>query len=403
MKGRGHLGGVTMTTMLGVSSLVPALGQSPQVESEASPGINPDGWTSARVCGDCHQSIYSVWKDSLHAQAWSSPVFQASYQRSISAYGKNQARRCLSCHAPTVRHGKDFDIQNTITAEGVTCDFCHSVSAVEPGGGVDPVRLVVGETKYGPLRHEKSNAHETIDTMIHTRSEFCASCHQYQNENGVTVLGTYREWKKSSYAKNDKQCQDCHMPIAPKGGETSDVSGKTNQSVNPHDISGSHDINRVREAIKLELGGYEWFGDRVWVFVKVINKGSGHCFPTGLPSHRAILEVTIHDGSKLVGRREIPFQIVMLDKDRRPLQREYEVLAEADSVRSDSRLKPNEERMIEISFRDIEAKRLVLNARLHYIYSTEVLVETEGKHRFEPVEMKFLVASRRNNMKQVGD
>lgn len=404
-KGRGHLGCVALTTMLGVSVLDPTLGQSPPVTlatSEALPQINPDGWTSATVCGECHQSIYAVWQESLHAKAWSNPIFQAAYQRSIDAYGKEESRLCLSCHTPTVRHGNDFDVENAVTAEGVTCDFCHSVSAVELSDKTDPIRFAVGKTKYGPLRHAQSPAHEIIDSRLHTRSEFCAGCHEYRNANGVTVLGTYSEWKESSYAKKGKQCQDCHMPLVPGRVVALNVKRKTNSSVNLHNISGSHDIDRVRKAVTLELMGYEWLSDRAWVYVKVANEGSGHCFPTGLPNHRAVLEVTIHDGSKLVGRREIPFEVVMLDKDRRPLKREHEILVEAASIRSDTRLRPNEVRTIDISFRDLKATRLVLNAQLYYTYSTEVLVEEGGKRRIEPVEMKFLVASRRNTMKPLG-
>ncbi len=404
-EGRGRLGCVVLAAMLGIGGWAPTFGQSSQgtsTTSDALPKINPDGWTSASVCGECHQSIYAVWQESLHAKAWSDPIFQAAYQRSTDAYGQEQSRVCLSCHTPTVRHGGDFDVEDSVTAEGVTCDFCHSLSAVDLSDTVDPVRLSLGKTKYGPLRHAQSPAHKTVDTKLHTRSELCATCHEYQNANGVTVLGTYSEWKQSSYAKKGKQCQDCHMPLVPGRVVALNVKKETNKSVNLHDISGSHDMDRVRKAVTLELVGYEWLGNRAWVYVKVANEGSGHCFPTGLPNHRAVLEVTIHDGPNLVGRREIPFVVVMLDKDRRPLKREHEIMVNAVSIRSDSRLRPNEARTIDISFRDIKAKRLILRAELYYEYSTEVLVEEGGERRIEPVEMKFLVASRRNTMKPLG-
>ena len=374
--GRGPVVNVALATILGVSGLVPTLGQSPQLTSAASeplPQVNPDGWTSSAVCGECHQSIHAVWQQSLHAQAWSNGVFQAAYHRAVDAYGRERARACLSCHAPTVRHGQDYQVENPVTAEGVTCDFCHSVSAVDLSDTSDPVRFTVGKTKYGPLRHAQSPAHEIIDTRLHTRSEFCAACHEYRNGNGVTVLGTYSEWRQSSYAKKGKQCQDCHMPLVTGRVVALSVKRGTRESVNLHNISGSHDIERVRKAVTLELAGYEWLGERAWVYVKVANEGSGHCFPTGMPTHRAVLEVTIHDGSRLVGRREIPFEVVMLDKNRRRLQREHEILVEAASVRSDSRLKPNEVRTIDVSFRDVKATRLVLSAQLYYIYSTERL------------------------------
>jgi RNase P subunit RPR2 len=365
------------------------------------PQINPNGWTSSAICGECHQAIHAVWQHSLHAKSWSNGVFQAAYRRSIDAYGEEGARVCLSCHAPTVRQGQDFAVKDPVTAEGVTCDFCHSIAAIDLDAA-DPFRVNLEKTKYGPLRHAQSPAHQIVDTSFHKNSEFCGPCHEYRNAQGVTVLGTYSEWKESTYARQGKQCQDCHMPLVPGRVVALNIKEKTPTSVNLHDISGSHDMERVRKAITLEISGYEWHGDRVWLFVKVSNVGSGHCFPTGMPMHRAVLDVSIHDGLKLVDRREIPFEIVMLDKEGRPLHREYEVLVKAVSVRSDTRLRPGESRSLDLSFRDITAPRLTVTAALSYEYSTEALVTTEGETRIEPVEMKFLIASRQSSMKPPG-
>ncbi len=366
------------------------------------PQLNPDGWTSAAICGECHQAIHAVWQQSLHSKSWTNGVFQAAYRRSVDSYGAETARLCLSCHAPTVRHSKDYAVKDPVTAEGVTCDFCHSISAVDLNDPSNPIRVHAGNTKYGPLRHAQSPVHEIVDSQLHTRSEFCAACHEYRNRHGVTVLGTYSEWKKSSYAKRGTQCQDCHMPLVPGRVVSMKVKGDTPHSVNLHDVSGSHDIERVRKAVTLELEGYDWIADRVSIYIRISNKGSGHCFPTGLPMHRAVLEVTVRDGGTEVGRRELPFEVVLLDKKGRPLQREHEVFLSATSVRSDTRLKPNEVRTIDVSFRDITASRLVVTATLYYEYSTESLVVDERGERIEPVKMKFLVASRQNTMKPLG-
>jgi len=59
-------------------------------------------------------------------------------------------------------------------------------------------------------------------------------------------------------------------------------------------------------------------------------------------------------------------------------------------------------RTIEVPFRDIKASRLVVTASLYYEYSTEALVTEAKGERIEPVEMKFLVASREQTMKPVG-
>lgn len=366
------------------------------------PKINPDGWTSPEVCGECHQAIHAVWRESMHAQAWSDAVFQAAYKRTNRAYGKNGAHICLLCHSPTVREKSKPVNGEDALSKGVTCDFCHSVKAVELSDRSDPIRWTLGKTKYGPLRHAQSPAHRIVHSDLHGRSEFCAACHEYRNANGITVLGTYSEWKKSSYAQKGKQCQNCHMPLIPGRVVALNVKGDSGKTVNLHNISGSHSMDRVRKAVTLDVSGYEWIGDRIWVYIKVANRGSGHCFPTGMPLHRAYLDVTIRDGGRVVDQREIPFELVMLDQDARPIKHEHRLMLEAASVRSDTRLKPDEVRTIDISFRKVKAPRLTLTADLHYEYTTETLIADDTGEHIEPVTMSFVLASRKKVMKPDG-
>lgn len=373
-----------------------------QQAKDKLPEINPDGFTSSAVCGECHQAIHAVWSRSLHSNAWSNAIFQAGYRRARDDYGPEGAKVCLSCHAPTVRHTKDYEVKQAITAEGVTCDYCHSVRAVDLTDPVDPVRLDVGKVKYGPLRHAQSPAHDIVNSELHTRSEFCAACHEYRNRHGVLVLGTYSEWKASSYAKRGQQCQDCHMPLVPGRVVSLGFKGESPKSVNLHDISGSHDLERVRSAVTMKLVGTEWIGDRVWVYLRCANVGSGHCFPTGLPMHRAVLEVILRAGGTEVDRREIPFELVTMDKKGQPIRREHDVFLNAARIRSDTRLKPDEDRSIEVKFRNVKGTGLVVSVSLFYEYSTETLVIEEGKERIEPVQMKFLVASASKKVRKPG-
>ena len=375
-----------------------ALGQP-----ESLPQVNPDGFTSSAVCGECHQAIHAVWQGSLHANAWSNGIFQAGYRRAVDAHGQEGARVCMSCHAPTVRHTKDYEAKEAITAEGVTCDYCHSVSAVDLKNPVDPVKLIVGKIKHGPLRHAQSPAHKIVNSPLHTKSEFCAPCHEYRNRHGLKVLGTYSEWKASGYAKRGKQCQDCHMPLVPGRVVGLGIKQDTPKSVNLHDISGSHDLEKVRKAIRLKLEGTEWMDKRVWVYLNVANVGSGHCFPTGLPMHRAALEVVLRDRGREVARRVVPFELVTLDDRGRVMRREHEVFLNAARVRNDTRLRPEEARPIEIAFRDVTATKLSVSASLFYEYTTETLViDQKGNERFEPAEMKFLVASVQKSIRKPG-
>lgn len=388
--------GIALYTLMAAGAsmwnLAPPLGEKPQ--------INPDGFDSATVCSECHQAIHAVWRQSLHSKAWVDPVFQAAYKRTIETFGRRKARLCMSCHAPTVRHTQDYDAAEPITLEGVTCDFCHSVREValdEPG---DSIRLDVGVVKYGPLHKAESDAHKVSSSPLHTRSEFCASCHEYRNDEGVLVLGTYSEWKAGPYSKRGVHCQNCHMPLVPGRVVAANVKDKTDGQVNLHDVSGSHNLEQVRKAVTLKLINTDWMGDMVWVSLEVANVGSGHRFPTGLPMHKAMLEVTLREGGREIARREVPFSIVMVDKTGRRIEREHEVFFNAARVRIDTRIKPEEVRSVKLTFRDIKSShRLVLGARLFYKYSTETVVDDEDDLLIEPAEMKFLISSVKKTLK----
>jgi hypothetical protein len=80
----------------------------------------------------------------------------------------------------------------------------------QPGNA--SIELNPGETKYGPLKDAKSGYHETEYSELHTKAEFCGSCHNiFHSVNQFPIEHTYDEWKNSPYAQADIPCQDCHM------------------------------------------------------------------------------------------------------------------------------------------------------------------------------------------------
>ncbi|MFQ5490516.1 MAG: multiheme c-type cytochrome [Phycisphaerae bacterium] len=356
--------------------------------------INPDAFNSAEVCGECHQSIHAVWQHSIHSQAFSSGVFQAAYKAAKESGAPERARLCLECHAPVVRETGDYQAEDSITREGVTCDFCHSIRSVNLDGAAPQVDVDVGRTKYGPLLHAQSPAHRIVDSKLHLRSELCAVCHEYRNEHGVPILETYSEWKASPYAAEGKQCQDCHMPLVPGRVVAMGLKTPAREGVNLHDISGSHDQDRVRNAIKMEILSALRVGkNKVRVAVSVTNAGSGHSFPTGLPMHKAVLEVNLTDRGRQVGRRVIEFEKVLMNHRGLPITQEHEVFLEASSIRNDTRLKPKENRIIKVTFSNVEVPDGQVEVVFWYQYASHVLREKDGVETIEPVEMKFLLGT----------
>jgi hypothetical protein len=356
--------------------------------------VSPSTFTSAEVCGECHEAIHAVWQESMHSRAFRNGVFQAAYRAAREEYSDERSRLCLNCHAPTTRKTRDYEARNPITSQGVTCDFCHSIRKVEFDGAAKHVELDVGRTKYGPLKHAQSPAHNVVDSELHRRSELCATCHEFRNEHGVPILETYSEWKAGPYAKEGKQCQDCHMPLVSGRVVVPGLVDTQRDGVNLHNISGSHDIERVRKAVTMKILGAAWVGeDTVAVRVSVANVGSGHRFPTGLPLHRAVLEVRLRDRGRLVAWRTVEFEKVLANRWRTPIKQEAGMFLDARSILSDTRLKPKEDRTVSVTFENVAAREAEIDARLSYEYSTHTIKVTDGVESIAPVEMKILLAS----------
>ncbi|MBI4580748.1 MAG: hypothetical protein HY718_13660 [Planctomycetes bacterium] len=365
--------------------------------------VETDTFTSAEVCGACHQAIHACWQQSMHARAFSNGVFQAAYRAGTAVYQSERTRMCLNCHAPTVHVTQDYAAESPITREGVTCDFCHSLRSVDLGAPQQKMDLDVGQTKYGPLKHAQSPAHRVRNSGLHSSSELCAVCHEYRNDHGVAILETYSEWKTSPYAEEGTHCQACHMVPVQGRIVSLGLTAAAREGVNLHDISGSHDLEQVRKAATIEVLSVERLGQsNVLVQISVNNVGAGHCLPTGLPSHRVVLEVNLMDRGRVVAQQRIEFAKVLLNDRMIPIAFEEEMFLEARSIKIDTRLKPKEKRTVSVTFRDIQSPEGQIGASLFYEYSTRTMKLREDKEVSEPTVMKILIASQKRAVPGTG-
>src|SRR5574341_148994 len=95
-------------------------------------------YTSAKVCATCHEDIYQMWSRSLHATSLTDPVFDVVYMQVLKGNEGKTRESCLRCHAPTTRVSRDFALRHEVSREGVTCDFCHTISLVDMKNRVEP-------------------------------------------------------------------------------------------------------------------------------------------------------------------------------------------------------------------------------------------------------------------------
>lgn len=271
--------------------------------------LSDTDFTSARECGACHEEIYNQWSQSMHSQSLTDPIYRAVFDEMMKATQGAQRTFCLTCHAPVasvtgklLESGRDLDWNafSAIEAEGVTCDFCHTISGNENLGKNISVGAYVyprrGTTtvKYGRHPDAGSSAHETQVSRFLLSSEQCAICHKFKHPvAGLEIQNTFQEWQQGPYSKQGIRCQDCHMP-AYSGVVAKD--GKYRDEIHAHAFMGGH-TEMVRKAATLTVWGVQGKkGDasKLTVTSNITNSGAGHTIPTGIPGIREMrLEVEV--------------------------------------------------------------------------------------------------------------
>lgn len=341
-------------------------------------GLEPA--SSAEVCGNCHRAIQEAWKNSSHAQAMESRLFQDALALAEEDAGPGARKTCLGCHAPLAVLTGDLALVKKTSWEGVTCDFCHSIRNVVTTGPNPKATVQFTLVKTGPLKDSVSNGHGTEFSAVHTSSLLCATCHEYRNAGGFPVLTTYTEWKNSRYAKEGRECQSCHMSRV--SGDVVDPKVKrSNARVNLHQMPGSHSIEQLTSTIRAQLSSVRENND-LKVTVEVANVAAGHYVPTGSPLRQLVLEVKAdaYDGQHY--RAERSYMRKIADAQGVAVAHEHTGFLKGASVVSDTRLAPEERRMETFVFPIPQGTQAQLKATLTYYYSPLARTESQKKITF---------------------
>lgn len=336
--------------------------------------VKTNDFTSSKVCGSCHENIFNTWRNSLHADSLNDPIFRASYMEAYYETGGRASEVCTACHAPFVNINKDYGLKKEITREGVACDFCHSLKDVSlSASGLNRFVVEPGLVKRGSIAKTSSPAHQVAYSKLHEGSLICAGCHEHTNAWGAPILTTYSEWQATSYAREGKPCQTCHMQIQEGGTVTSQVSESAQRKFNVHSIAGGHSPEQLKKSVDVDIADLKRSGDKVFVKVLVTNSGAGHMIPTGMPTRRLLLKFIAKKQDNIVYETERVYEKVLADKDNRTLSKDWEIILNSKKVVKDTRLGAKETREEFFNFRTTDDDPLVINAALFYDYSPQIM------------------------------
>jgi hypothetical protein len=278
-----------------------------------------------------------------------------------------------------------------LASDGISCTVCHQIAPDKLGTresfnanfSLLPTRGDGTRLIFGPYQVDKGRQSimKSVTGFVQSegthikQSELCASCHTLITEAygpDGEVIGSlpeqmnYQEWQHSAFNKEERSCQSCHMPAVAGPVRLSSVLGDVRDQMSRHVFVGGNAfmvrmLNRYRnelgvvalpaeleatarattrqlqeETATLAISPVESNGNQFAFDVEVRNL-TGHKFPTGYPSRRAWLHVTVRRGDTVVfesGAVDSTGAIRGNDSDVDPLRYEphYERITQSDQV-----------------------------------------------------------------------
>ena len=279
-----------------------------------------------------------------------------------------------------------------LARDGVTCTVCHQIAAEGLGtrGSFNGNFTVAhpnasgSRVAFGPfapdtgrrrLMHSVTGFEQEEAPHIR-QSELCATCHTLITEaRGPEgqIIGSlpeqmnYQEWRHSDFFKEQRGCQSCHMPPAQGPVRVASVLGQVRDRLARHTFVGGNAfmlrlMNRYRSELDLQATSSELeataratirqletetatvaidravvHGGTLTIDVSVTNL-TGHKFPTGYPSRRAWLHLTVRgtDGQPLFESGRVAESGLIegndADADARAFEPHYTEITQPDQV-----------------------------------------------------------------------
>jgi hypothetical protein len=366
-------------------------------------------------CKQCHEEIYQQWQGSMHAQssALKDPIHGAFYQmvagdptkEGVTLHGK--APVCLKCHAPVAALDGTTKLDSAAAyINGVGCVSCHTFTSFKgstaangkPLYGVDAY-IIDHQSLHGPTgatyTTDRVAEDATWPTPIpHTvplqgnaaalfhSNDACMGCHDRRsNFNKVPLCVTGDEYSSSGSNVN---CQSCHMGIVsvPKLKDGQVVPGEF-VSIADHSMGGGHDPRMLERGLALDMQT-NVATTTITATIKLHNR-LPHNFPTGAPFRNVFLKVAAYDaqGKELWRNYQVhpirddpqaAFWYALGDAQGKPTAPPL-----ATQVLADTRMKPNEERVLTYAIPRTAATAIVRAEVFYDLLLPPIKARVQGK------------------------
>jgi len=337
----------------------------------------PEHFQTSDRCFACHNNLYTPtgqdvsiglnWRTSMMANAGRDPYWMAGVRRETMEHPESIKAiedECTICHMPMMRYqahseGKEGQAfahmppvgdskADKLAADGVSCSLCHQITPEKLGtreslvGGfvIDTSKPMGQKVVYGPYKVDEG--HQTVmrtssggwkptESEHIRKSELCATCHTLITKalgpdgkeiGSLPEQMPYQEWFHSDY-KEQKSCQNCHMPSVKDTPITRVLGGPREELAQHTFVGGNFFMQRVlgkyrvqmqvpampsemenaadrtikhlqSDTAKLTVASVELRAGRLEADLAIENL-SGHKFPTAYPSRRSWLHVTVKD------------------------------------------------------------------------------------------------------------
>lgn len=408
--------------------------------------LGTDRFIRPETCGDCHSEIYRQWSQSMHHLSHQDPVYQALSQYLLKGLADPdeiaESESCVKCHTPVgnltgypLKTSDDPSKVTPIAAQGIQCDYCHSVTRVKkmennglvvsPGHGEEDPGI-----KRGPRADAESDFHDTAYSALHTGSEICGTCHNVSHVSfGTKLETTYDEWKNGPYGPADPArtitCQGCHMVQRPgvpatastdrpaNAGKASD-DGPMRDHVFTHGFVGANTsvpqafggkdkaimaVERLHNSAELSLDTRGISDGRLGIVIT--NSGAGHYLPTGLTDvrqmwlcirildekNKILFSKGVVDQDGYLPKDAIVYHTVFGDGKGRPVLN----IAKAREILIDKRIPPGQSVREDIVFKPGRGGQVTVEVQLLYRSAPQKVLDLvlgKGKQTLPIVTME---------------